>query len=587
MDSPDSKNMQLSTPHPFSLFRLVRDQARISPDVLAHHYEGSGTTDDPYLVIWVSEDPGNPLNWSKSFKWFVTMTVAMTCFATAFASSAFSGTIRELVYGLHASSELITAGVSLFVLGFALGPLVWAPLSETIGRQYVFFATFALFTAFLAGCAGVNNIGSLLVLRFFAGSFGSSPFTNAGGVISDIFSAQERGLAITIFSLAPCLGPALGPMVGGFLGENEGWRWVQGLLAIFAGVMWILASFVVPETYAPVLLRRRAEQLSKQTGMVYLSKFDAERGPISAKQMVSTVLIRPWILLFTEPIVLLLSIYIAIIYGTLYLLFAAFPIVFQVHRGWSEGVGGLAFLGVAFGMFAAIGFSLYSHKWYMAAAAKNGGFAPPEARLIIGMVGSVALPIGMFWFAWTNGPSVHWISPIMAGAPFGFGLTLVFLSVTSYLIDAYVIYAASVLAANTVLRSLFGAAFPLFTRQMYERLGIHWASSIPAFLALLCVPLPFFFYKFGARIRARCTYAAAAEKAVLMFQAKAAATTVTTRASSLGSEDDVDVEKAVAKDPMELTRARTNDTVRDVASVYEASPYDIDRVNTKNSVSGI
>lgn len=238
-------------------------------------------------------------------------------------------------------------------------------------------------------------------------------------------------------------------------------------------------------------------------------------------------------------------------------------------------------------MFAAIGFSLYSHKWYLAAAAKHGGFAPPEARLIIGMVGSVALPIGMFWFAWTNGPSVHWISPIMAGAPFGFGLTLVFLSVTSYLIDAYVIYAASVLAANTVLRSLFGAAFPLFTHQMYDRLGIHWASSIPAFLALLCVPLPFFFYKFGARIRARCTYAAAAEKAVLMFQAKAAATTVTARGSSVDSEDDVDVEKAEARDPMELTRSRTVDTVRDVALVYEASPYDIDRVNTKNSVSGI
>jgi hypothetical protein len=238
-------------------------------------------------------------------------------------------------------------------------------------------------------------------------------------------------------------------------------------------------------------------------------------------------------------------------------------------------------------MFAAIGFSLYSHKWYMAAAAKNGGFAPPEARLVIGMVGSIALPIGMFWFAWTNGPSIHWISPIMAGAPFGFGLTLVFLSVTSYLIDAYVIYAASVLAANTVLRSLFGAAFPLFTRIMYERLGIHWASSIPAFLALLCVPLPFFFYKFGARIRARCTYAAAAEKAVLMFQVKAAATTVTTRGSSMSTEDDVDVEKAEAKEPVELRRARTNDTVRDVASVYEASPYDVDRVNTKNSVSGI
>lgn len=104
-------------------------------------------------------------------------------------------------------------------------------------------------------------------------------------------------------------------MVGGFLGEVEGWRWVQGLLAIFAGALWILASLIVPETYAPVLLRRRAEELSKTTGMVYSSKFDAERGPISPKQMISTVLVRPWILLFTEPIVLLLSIFIAIIYG--------------------------------------------------------------------------------------------------------------------------------------------------------------------------------------------------------------------------------------------------------------------------------
>jgi hypothetical protein len=98
MDFPDSKQVQSSTLHSFSLFRLVRDQARISPDVLSHHYEGSGTTDDPYLVMWVPEDAGNPLNWSKSFKWFVTMTVAMTCFATAFASSAFSGWSHVSLY---------------------------------------------------------------------------------------------------------------------------------------------------------------------------------------------------------------------------------------------------------------------------------------------------------------------------------------------------------------------------------------------------------------------------------------------------------------------------------------------------------
>jgi MFS family permease len=205
--------------------------------------------------------------------------------------------------------------LSLFVLGFALGPLVWAPLSETIGRQYVFCSTFAAFILFLAGCAGVDNVGALLVLRFFAGSFGSSPFTNAGGIISDMFASNERGLANTLFSLAPGLGPGIGSLAGGFLGEAAGWRWVQGLLAIFAAVTWIVETLVVPETYAPVSLRRRAEKLSKMTGLVYKTKFDVERGPVSTKQMVSTVLVRPWVLLFTEPIVFLLSIYIAIIFG--------------------------------------------------------------------------------------------------------------------------------------------------------------------------------------------------------------------------------------------------------------------------------
>jgi len=128
------------------------------------------------------------------------------------------------------------------------------------------------------------------------------------------------------------------------------------------------------------------------------------------------------------------------------------------------------------------------------------------------MVGAVFLPIGLFWFAWTNGKSVPFIVSIIATAPFGFGMVLVFLSIMNYLIDAYTIYAASVLAANSVLRSLFGAAFPLFTTQMYNKLGIHWASSIPAFLALACVPFPFLFYKYGEKIRERCKYAAEAKR---------------------------------------------------------------------------
>jgi hypothetical protein len=166
----------------------------------------------------------------------------------------------------------------------------------------------------------------------------------------------------------------------------------------------------------------------------------------------------------------------AIIYGTLYLLFAAFPIVYQQKRGWSPGIGGLAFLGVAVGMLFAIAYCLWDNKRYKRVATSSGGFAPPEARLPMSMVGACALPIGLFWFAWTNSPSIHWIVSIAAGAPFGFGMILVFLGVMNYLIDAYTIYAASALAANSVLRSLFGMAFPLFTSCTYARVHIPQAK---------------------------------------------------------------------------------------------------------------
>ena len=159
-----------------------------------------------------------------------------------------------------------------------------------------------------------------------------------------MFAAKDRGLALSIFGAAPFMGPTLGPIAGGFLAETKGWRWVAGLMAFFAGACWIAGTLLVPETYAPVLLRKRAAKLSQMTAKVYRSKVDVQQGEVTVSEALNAALLRPWILLFREPIVFLLSIYIAIIYGTLYMLFSAFPIVYQVKRGWSEGIGGLAFV---------------------------------------------------------------------------------------------------------------------------------------------------------------------------------------------------------------------------------------------------
>ncbi|KAE8341561.1 hypothetical protein BDV24DRAFT_132197 [Aspergillus arachidicola] len=493
-------------------WRQVIDQGAITQDVLHHNYPGSGTETDPFLVSWLPDDPRNPMLFTTFKKVAITVVVSTATLAVALASSAYSGSTKQVMEGLDVGTEVATLGLSLFVIGFALGPLFWAPLSEFIGRQYPFIVSFGAMTVFLAGCAGAQNIQTLLVLRFLAGTAGSSPLTNAGGVISDMFRAEQRGLALCLFAAAPFMGPAIGPVIGGFLGMNAGWKWVEGFLAALSGVLWITMTCFVPETYAPVLLRQRAKRLSQKTGMVYRSKLDVENeGAVSLKRMFATSLRRPWVLLFREPIVFLLSIYIAIIYGALFMMFAAFPIVYQRGRGWNQGVGGLAFMGIAVGMIVGTIYTIPDNRRYMRTVKRHGGFAPPESRLPPVMLSAVCIPVGLFWFAWTNSPSVHWMVSIAAGVPFGCGIVLLYLGIMGYLIDSYTIFAASVLAANAVLRSLFGGIFPLFTTYMYEGLGIHWASSIPAFLTVACMPFPFIFYRYGEAIRKRCPYSAQSE----------------------------------------------------------------------------
>ncbi|KAJ5087108.1 hypothetical protein NUU61_008415 [Penicillium alfredii] len=598
--SVEGKAHHSNLPRSLPFWRLVAQPGAITQEVADYPCAGSGTEEDPYVVQWMPNDFRNPLQLGTAMKWFITLIAALETLVVALVSSAYTGGVVQIEEQFRVTTEVATLGVSLYVLGFALGPLLWAPMSELFGRQIVFISTYCGLTIFCAGTTGAKNIETLLVFRFLAGAFGSSPFTNSGGVIADMFMARERGLALSAFALAPFLGPVIGPIVGGFLGMKAGWRWVMGLLTILCGVMWFLGAALKPETYAPVLLRQRAQTLSKLTGQVYRSKLDIDQGQTTVKDALKTSLSRPLVLLFKEPIVLLLSIYLSIIYGTLYMLFGAFPIVYEIHRGWNQGISGLAFLGVMVGMFGAIAYSIPENARYSKILAKNGGYAPPETRLPPCMLASIALPAGLFWFAWTNSPSIHWLASIAAGVPFGFGMVLVFLSVFNYLIDAYTIFAASVLAANSLLRSLFGFAFPLFTSYMYQDLGIHWASCVPAFLALACVPFPFILYKKGLTIRKYCKYSAQSEAFV-----QSLLQSIQTAAKPSDPDPSTASDPADTRPPLpsqEIVQARKEHTA-EVNSVhqslspastdtgpemhrvptYEANPYDVDRVLTRES----
>ncbi|KAH8817382.1 MFS transporter [Xylogone sp. PMI_703] len=492
----------------------------LDDDICNQNYAGNGTDDDPYIVDYLHNDRQDAMNFSKGRKWAIAVLQSLATFAVTFASSVYASGIGGVMQRFDVSQEVATLGLSLFVLGFALGPLIWAPLSEMYGRKSIFVISYTAYIAFSVAAACAPNITALLVLRFFASAFGSSSMTNTGGIIADMFSKAERGLATGLFATAPFLGPALGPIAGGFLGETQGWRWVLGLIAIVGGVIWIPAILALRETYAPFILQHRAKALSQMTGSVYVSRLDAGQPLKTLSQQLSVSLTRPWILLFREPIVLLASLYISIIYGTLYMFFAGFPIVFRVARGWSQGTAGLPFVGVAIGVCLATLATGVDNKRYVrlcVAAAAEGRVVGSEARLGTAMAGSIVLPVGLFLFAWTTYPSVHWIVPTIGAMFFSCGLVMVFISLMSYLIDSYVVYAASVLAANSVLRSLFGTAFPLFTTQMYEKLGNQWASSIPAFLVLGCLPFPFLFNKYGPQIRSKCKYASEAAKLLEMM----------------------------------------------------------------------
>lgn len=272
----------------------------------------------------------------------------------------------------------------------------------------------------------------------------------------------------------------------------------------------------MPETYAPTLLRRRARALQKastsQGGQLvyYISKYDINRKP--ALEVLKINLTRPFILLFTEPIVFLLSLYISIVYGTLYLFFTAYPIVFQSPEprgyGFSAGIGALPFIGLGVGMIIATCMQPITNRIYAKyTKASPTGRAPPEARLPMACFGAICLPVGIFWFAWTGQPSVHWIAPSLAGIPFGIGMLLVFTSVLSYLIDTYLLFAASALAANACMRAIFASFLPHVSVYMYNRLGNQWASTLVAFLSLICVPIPFLLLRYGPAIRERSKFA--------------------------------------------------------------------------------
>ena len=311
--------------------------------------------------------------------------------------------------------ELASFVVSVYVLGFAFGPLVIAPLSEIYGRTIIYHVCNLCFTAFLVACALAPSLNSLIAFRFLSGAFGSCPLTNGGGTIADMIVQEKRAGAMAAFSIGPLLGPIIGPVAGGFLAEAEGWRWVFWVLAILAGTLGIVMLIFARESYAPILLQRKVERLRKETGNELLrSKLDAGLSP---RDYFKRGIVRPLKMLVFSPYCIIFAIYISIIYGYLYLMFTSISDVFMRGYGFSTSIVGLVFLGLGIGSLGGLfyygGVSDRDTKKLKA----KGQTMKPEDRLRLMPMASFLLPIGFFIYGWTAEKRVHWIVPILSHVP--------------------------------------------------------------------------------------------------------------------------------------------------------------------------
>lgn len=367
------------------------------------HYEPEIHLNEDGFVDFAPNDIENPRNWSLTRRITITITAVLLVVNATFASSSPSGCFGSISEEFGVSTEVAGLTITLFLLGYCAGPLIFAPLSEFYGRRWIFYITFALYLIFNFLCAFAPNLGALLVGRFLTGTFVSAPLSNSPGVLADLWDPLQRANAMAGFSAMVYVGPALGPVIAGFLELKEDWRWSFYVL-LWLGAVTAVLMLTIPETYAPIVLYNKAKRMRAANIPGYENvKAKVESGDKTLVDIYKVAITRPWIILF-DPISLLCAIYMAVVYTLLYMLFTIYPIVFQEKRGWNSGVGELPLIGTVVGaliggVIVLVDTRIRQRK--IERGEKTMADTVPEDRLTLAMIGGVGFPLTMFWFAWS------------------------------------------------------------------------------------------------------------------------------------------------------------------------------------------
>lgn len=472
-----------------------------------------GEYGDPFLIEFKgATDPEHPHNWSTIKRLVVVANVMVLTCVTYMGTSFYTPGQDLIEKEFHVGHVVGTLNLSLYILGFGLGPLVFGPLSEFVafGRQRLFVWTLFLFAMLQIGCALVRNIAGLVILRFLSGVFCSPSLANGAAAVGDVVKPKHVPVVLGLWAIGALLGPAAGPLLGASMVVAKNWRYMFWLLMWIGSGTLISMVFFYPETNEDSILYRRCQRIRKATGdnRYYTTKSKVEEN-LSWKDVCITTLYRPFEMIIKEPIIIALNTYHAVEYGVFYLFFEAFPIVFTNVYHFTRVELGVSYMGFCVGCFTAYGVAMIFFCWYTAKKRANNTFTP-ETYLVLMIWICWTLPLSLFLFAWAA--QVHWIIPMISEVIFIIGQFNVFQSVFSYMAISYPKYMASAFAGNNLCRSGFACAFPLFGKAMYDDLAIDgypvgWGSSLVGFLCLGLSLVPFVLYRYGAYLRSKSQFA--------------------------------------------------------------------------------
>ncbi|KAF2795314.1 major facilitator superfamily transporter, partial [Melanomma pulvis-pyrius CBS 109.77] len=466
--------------------------------------EISTVATDVKIVSWDSpSDPLNPMNWSQKRKWATAILTSLGGLVTLMSGAMLAPALGVIGHDLKISEAEASLALSIYILAFAFGPMVLAPLSEVFGRRLVWIGGSACYVLWNALCGVSNNRGLMITGRFMAGIGASAEFAVSRPIMNDCWSADERGKSFAISAFIPLLGPAIGPILGGLMVQEVNWRWLFYVLSIFDTFILILFIFFLPETHAQTILSRKAAALRKETGEAYYTPENLVSPRITERLKVG--LVRPFRLLFTQPVIQVVALILAIQFGLLYIVHSTFATLWTTRYKQTPAMSGLHYIAIVIGctIGSVVGGWATDRVWARLKK-KHEGWTRPENRVPLIVPGAIMMPIGLLWYGWAAEQKLHWIVPDVGIAIFGCGYIVGGTAAQAYIVEAFLDHTASAGAATQLLRNVFAFAFPIWGPTLYSRLGYGWGDTVMAVIGICFgIPGPFILWKYGEKLRAK------------------------------------------------------------------------------------